>query len=789
MVKDVPFEQTTSKIFVFASSASASNNPNRDEIEITSAANAKINFNLPTGWDRLPFDAAFQVVSRPTGTDPASSFLILTKTHGAWTLDLPARGGVDGKASFKRVDAQLGLKVDATMRVTFHPTSIAKFAAASASGVFRCSLDGERCRFVAFNFGAVNAVEFATTSNDALWVGSERGLFFVSTLDGITYVNSTEGEGVVSLAVDHSNAAVWAGTQHKLWRFDGSERWTFFWVPAVVDAVPVSLTLDNEGRLWVPNDESITVIAPDLTATRVRGGDGLPVVNLTASALSPRSGAVWFGSKMGLLRHQAQAQGADPQDPAWRYFFGARWLPGQTFDQGQRVVSLAVSREAVGVDETAVVVTDGGLAVVRQETGWTLRRKADHYQAMVKPRHDRLGYVCSCGLGAFGDLSSWQPQADENSGLWTSMYLASQAFRYAVTKDPEVKREAWKNFEAMEFLYNVTGIRGLMARTVAQQNTLPKANWHFSSAYPGWVWQGDTSSDEVTGHMFVYPLVHDLLAETPSEKARALRLVNDTMSYIVDNGLYLIDVTGKPTRWGKWSPEYLNHNLTWTDQNGLNSLQIVSWLLSAYRLTGDPKFQHEINKLVEKHQYGINIINTKDVHPGDDNYSDDELAFLSFFTWIWASPFDLRSEFTRAISRYYAIVQPVRSSLWNVVYLSASTFLSSSSLSSVDNMGSPESDTMGAAAWTLRRWPLSLVHWPVRNSQRLDLIWTEQANRFAGTDYRPPVLPWDEGALLLWNADPFEPDGGSGHSEQAPTPFLLPYWLARYYGLLSDAAQ
>ncbi len=51
----------------------------------------------------------------------------------------------------------------------------------------------------------------------------------MSTLDGITHVNSTEGEGVVSLAVDHSNAAVWAGTQHKLWRFDGSERWTFFW--------------------------------------------------------------------------------------------------------------------------------------------------------------------------------------------------------------------------------------------------------------------------------------------------------------------------------------------------------------------------------------------------------------------------------------------------------------------------------------------------------------------------------------------------------------------------------
>jgi hypothetical protein len=216
----------------------------------------------------------------------------------------------------------------------------------------------------------------------------------------------------------------------------------------------------------------------------------------------------------------------------------------------------------------------------------------------------------------------------------------------------------------------------------------------------------------------------------------------------------------------------------------------VSWLLSAYRLTGEPKFQREVTKLVEKHQYGVNIVNTKDVHPGDDNYSDDELAFLSFFTWLWASPYDLRSEFNRAISRYYAIVQPVRSSLWNVVYLSASSLLSSSSSSpsSPRDADAPESDTMGAATWTLRRWPLSLVHWPVRNSQRLDLIWTQQANRFARTDYRPPVLPWDEGTLLLWNADPFEPDSGSGLSEQDPTPYLLPYWLARYYGFLSDAA-
>lgn len=59
--------------------------------------------------------------------------------------------------------------------------------------------------------------------------------------------------------------------------------------------------------------------------------------------------------------------------------------------------------------------------------------------------------------------------------------------------------------------------------------------------------QGDTSSDEVTGHMAVYPLVYHLLAETPAEKQRAYRLIDDTVRYIVQNNYQLIDVTGKPT--------------------------------------------------------------------------------------------------------------------------------------------------------------------------------------------------------------------------------------------------
>jgi len=72
--------------------------------------------------------------------------------------------------------------------------------------------------------------------------------------------------------------------------------------------------------------------------------------------------------------------------------------------------------------------------------------------------------------------------------------------------------------------------------------------------------------------MFVYPIVIDLLAKTIEERKKPLQLINNTVRYIVENGFYLIDVTGKPTKWGVWAPEELNLDSFWYDGRGLNSL-------------------------------------------------------------------------------------------------------------------------------------------------------------------------------------------------------------------------
>ncbi len=80
----------------------------------------------------------------------------------------------------------------------------------------------------------------------------------------------------------------------------------------------------------------------------------------------------------------------------------------------------------------------------------------------------------------------------------------------------------------------VTGVRGLMARSVLHENsTVPGGVWHNSTAIPGWLWKGDTSSDEVVGHMFAYPLVHDLVARNEEERAVASGLVDDIVGECV----------------------------------------------------------------------------------------------------------------------------------------------------------------------------------------------------------------------------------------------------------------
>ena len=136
------------------------------------------------------------------------------------------------------------------------------------------------------------------------------------------------------------------------------------------------------------------------------------------------------------------------------------------------------------------------------------------------------------------------------------MYGAGECFRYAVTKDPDALARARKAIEAVLFLEEVTGIPGLPARSyVRAGDPRPKdGTWHWTSGKQI-QWKGDTSSDEIVGHFFLLSIAYDLFPDE-ALKARMAKAARTMMDYIVAHGYNLIDVTGKPTTWGKWSPKY-----------------------------------------------------------------------------------------------------------------------------------------------------------------------------------------------------------------------------------------
>jgi hypothetical protein len=93
---------------------------------------------------------------------------------------------------------------------------------------------------------------------------------------------------------------------------------------------------------------------------------------------------------------------------------------------------------------------------------------------------------------------------------------------------------------------------------------------------------------------------------------------------------------------------------------------------------------------------------------------------------------------------------------------------------------------MRSAVRTLYRMPIDTIDWTVTNSNRKEITMERAADRFQRRQ-SVPLLPPDERPVMKWNSNPFDIDGGSGgRNEDDGAAFLLPYWMGRYRGLLTN---
>lgn len=488
--------------------------------------------------------------------------------------------------------------------------------------------------------------------------------------------------------------------------------------------------------------------------TTLTGKDGLPYEDTTCLAAG-FDGDVWIGTTTGAIRRTGRQ---------YQYFGPHHWLPSDN------VHAIAVA------GRTVYIATDGGLGIIRYEP-YTLAKKAAHFERCVYDwGHKRLGFVHKLYREGSAEDGRWLREISDNDGGHTAHYLAAMSFKYAVTRDDAARRESLDAAQAMYWLRTITGNSGFFARAIWAEGVdeghrstqgsggLP-AKW-VATDDGKWLWKGDTSSDEVNGHFYSVALFHDLVAQG-EEKRQAAEHLARIARHIIDNGWVLRDVDGKPTRWGRWDPDYLLRPYGF-ESRGLNSMEAQAYMWTALGLTRDAAFRKGLDQLLALRYHTYTVREKLTFPPESVVPWDDELAFRALHPLItYCDDPRLRSIYLRALARHWEVMRMQKIPFFNFIY-----------------GGLTGNDCEEAEAVEhLREWSLDTVSHSFRNTHRADLAvepgYTPYMGGTRAISPRELDCSWGSRSAIYYDG------GDGGRTVTPPVGWLEDYWMGRYYGMIA----
>ena len=358
-------------------------------------------------------------------------------------------------------------------------------------------------------------------------------------------------------------------------------------------------------------------------------------------------------------------------------------------------------------------------------------------------------------------------------------------------------------------------------------------------------YKGDTSSDEIIGHLFLYKLAYDILGEEDPELAELItNAVAKFAQHIVDNSYCLVDGSGQPTTWGKFSRTYLHNGQVLGGAPLQTSVLLCLFKLAAY-LTGEQKWEDEYRMaaLDEQYQYAEimtqnrerynmaileyansvseilgfilrPLVGTKTfdaLYRMILNYSDEEMAMLAYYLLFQMEDDEELLEYYRAgLEGWWYSMSFSENPLWYYIYQ-----LAYPEEEKTDYYGNSLIET---AAWALSRHPIDTRRYGASNSNRDD-VWELDLDdlgiegtgelSFDPNAYTPKfwnsdntilkmagivfglnnlewaVAPFDERAMHKYNGSTYEMDNCYNPNEmEGSTTYSLPYWMGRYHGML-----
>ncbi len=402
--------------------------------------------------------------------------------------------------------------------------------------------------------------------------------------------------------------------------------------------------------------------------------------------------------------------------------------------------------------------------------------------------------------------------------------------------------------DGSDFLLHNENYRGLKVNATGEiperlWNNLIGKNYDIEDI----VYKGDTSSDEIIGHLFLYKLAYDILApEDPELKEMLEETMEKFAQHLSDNSYTMVDGSGQPTTWAKFSRTYF-HNGQTLGGSPLNALVMLTGFKVAAYITGNRKWEDEYRMAALDEGYEFAEIMTQELERYEMcvlefansvspvlgfilrpivgtqlfktlyriilNYSDEEMAMLGFYTLFQLEDDEeLLGYYREALNDWWYSIHFSENALWYYIYQ-----LAYPDEVQTDYYGNSLIET---ASWVLDRHPIDLRRLGATNANRddvyeldLDDFGIEGTSElsFDANGYLPPFwksenstlrligavvglgkLDWkvaaaDERSLHKYNGSTYEIDNAYNPGEmEGSTTYSLPYWMGRYHNMLVE---
>lgn len=394
-----------------------------------------------------------------------------------------------------------------------------------------------------------------------------------------------------------------------------------------------------------------------------------------------------------------------------------------------------------------------------------------------------------------------------NAGLWTSHYVASQGFRYAVAEregDAEELADALHELtvvlQAEYDLMRITGVPGLFARsyhspTPVTDDAAPDGgDEHYiaEGEFAGYTWTGDVSQDEYSGHMYALGVVAKLVHE-PTIQAMVQDIASQVGRHLVENDLHLIDVDGEVTQHGRMNA------ISFTHFPGYNAYLSLNWVQMTAQITGDPEIEDYyencllqqggevrcIDHPAETPRPYTEYLDTLNVLQGcDTNFNSLSMAVLAAGNIVWFEGDEaLRATYQRILMEKIAGGDPagrqpfaMANPLYNLIFAAFGDF---------SHPDAPDIDALvHDAVCTLREFEPTGGRRGMDTTYEPEVCVSEQHGSLAD---RPFAWREREADIFKFWFGPYERRQTSPDPTfvTPPADFLLPYWMGRYFGFIA----